>query len=84
MVIGVSRRDIRRMIDYPVPTYIVGVHERLERAFVVSVHGEMEGPISSITTGHELDCDTLKRLWDEVRAFWETRDMARTDSHFSN
>jgi hypothetical protein len=63
---------------------VVGVHEKDERAFVVSVHGEMRVAIPSITTGHELTCDTLKLLWDEVREFWHGRDMTRTASRFTN
>jgi Domain of unknown function (DUF4365) len=84
LVVGVSAQDVRRMVDFPAPTYVVGVHEDLVRAFVVSVHGEMNEPIASISTGHELNHDTLKRLWEEVRAFWQTRDMSRAQSAFLN
>jgi hypothetical protein len=37
--VAVSERDIRRMVAYPAPTYVVGVHEEEERAFIVAVHG---------------------------------------------
>jgi len=84
LAVGVSEKDIRRMVAYPAPTYVVGVHEGEERAFVVSVHEGMSAAIPSITTGHELTCDTLKRLWEEVRNFWQARDMARTTSQFPN
>jgi hypothetical protein len=82
--VEVSDKDVRRMSAFPAPTYVVGVHEDEERAFVVSVHGEMREAISSITTGHELTCDTLKLLWDEVREFWLARDMTRPGSRFPN
>ncbi len=84
LVAGVSAEDIRRMVNFNAPTYVVGIREDLERGFIVSVHGTMDKPISSITTAHEVNCKTLKRLWDEVRAFWDKRDMVRTDSHFLN
>ena len=84
LVINVSEKDVRRMVAFPAPTYVVGVHEDEERAFVVSVHGDMNALIPSITTGHELTRDTLKRLWDEVREFWQARDMSRPASHFTN
>src|SRR5688500_11029584 len=58
--VEVSDTDIRRMSAFPAPTYVVGVHEKDERAYIVSVHGEMREAIPSITTGHELTCDTLK------------------------
>jgi hypothetical protein len=82
--VEVSEKDVRRMSAFPAPTYVVGVHEDEERAFVISVHGEMQDAIPSITTGHELTSETLQRLWDEVREFWKVRDMTRTTSHFLN
>jgi hypothetical protein len=72
------------MVAYPAPTYIIGVHEREERAFVVSVHGTMSAAIPSITTAHELNCETLRQLWEEVREFWQNRDMWRAKSFFLN
>ena len=84
LVVGVSEKDIRRMVNFPAPTYVVGIREDAEKGFIVSVHGAMDEPIASITTGHELNCETLKRLWDEVKAFWEIRDMVRMNSHFLN
>jgi len=82
--VEVSQKDVRRMSNFPAPTYVVGIHEDEERAFVVSVHGEMKDAIPSITTGHELSDETLKRLWEEVREFWEARDMTRATSNFLN
>jgi len=82
--VEVADKDIRRMVAYPAPTYVVGVHESEERAFIISIHGAMAEAISSITTAHELTCDTLQRLWEEVRAFWQNRDMSRSASSFLN
>jgi hypothetical protein len=82
--VEVSERDVLRMVAYPAPTYVVGVHTDEERAFIISVHGSMSEGISSITTEHELTCETLKRLWDEVLAFWRSRDMTRPTSTFLN
>jgi hypothetical protein len=82
--VEVSEEDVRRMIAYPAPTYVIGVHQGTERAFIISVHGTMSEAISSITTAHELTCETLRRLWDEVREFWRVRDMRRSVSAFWN
>jgi hypothetical protein len=82
--IEVSEKDVRRMVAYPAPTYVVGVHEEEERAFLVSVHGTMAEAIPSITTAHELTCETLRRLWEEVREFWQGREMSRAASFFLN
>ncbi len=82
--VQVSDEDVRRMVAYPAPTYVIGVHEEQEQAFLISVHGDMRAGISSLTTAHELNCDTLRRLWDEVRAFWQGREMTRKASSFTN
>lgn len=82
--IGVTEADVQRMAAFPAPTYVVGVHEVEERAFVVSVHGGMTRAIPSITTGFELTCDTLRALWDEVRVYWQGRNSARTSSRFAD
>ncbi len=82
--VEVAEKDIRRMLSFPAPTYVIGVQEVLERAFIISVHGAMSEAIPSITTAHELTCDTLRRLWDEVRGFWQGRDMTRSTSSFTN
>ena len=82
--VEVSQADVQRMAAYPAPTYVVGVQEEEERAFVVAIYGPMQGAIPSITTGHELTPDTLKQLWDEVRAYWHDREMAQEASSFTN
>ena len=82
--VEVSEKDIRRMVAYPAPTYVVGVHEAEERAFIISVHGTMSEAVPSITTAHELTCETLRRLWDEVLEFWRSHEMAQPASVFLN
>ncbi len=34
--VAVLERDVRRMVAYPAPTYVVGVHEEEERAFIIA------------------------------------------------
>ncbi|MFL5340049.1 MAG: DUF4365 domain-containing protein [Gemmataceae bacterium] len=82
--VEVSEADVRRMAAYPAPTYVVGIHEEEERAFVVAIFGPMQEAIPSITTEYELTPDTLKRLWDEVRAYWRDREMTQEASSFTN
>jgi Domain of unknown function (DUF4365) len=82
--VKVSEEDVERMVACPVPTYVVGVHEPSERAFLIAVHGRMSGTIPSITTAHELTPDILQKLWHEVRDFWQDRGMAQVNSLFAN
>jgi len=82
--VQVSENDVARMAAFPAPTYVIGVHEDEERAFLASIHGDMREAIPSLTTEHELTDRTLKQLWNEVREFWQVRDMTRTTSLFQN
>ena len=38
----------------------------------------------AITTAHELNCVTLRLLWEEVREYWRNRRMRRKESSFTN
>ncbi len=82
--VEVSEKDIRRMVADPAPTYVVGVHEGEERSFIISVHGNLSEAIPSITTAHDLTCETLRRLWDVVREFWQGHELAQLASSFLN
>jgi hypothetical protein len=82
--IEVGGEDVRKMALYFAPTYVVGIFEPEERAFVVSVHAGMGERISSITTAHELTPETLLLLWEEVKTCWQRRDMSRMTSRFMN
>ncbi len=65
-------KDVRTMIICPIPTYLIGVDERAEIAYIVSIHGKIQNGISSIPTTHPLDRGNLKILSDEVRTYWKT------------
>jgi hypothetical protein len=80
--VRVTADDVQKMARYPAPTYVVGVDERDERAFIVCVYGNMASGFSSMTTAHELKCSTLRRLWNEVRNYWRNRNIRRKTSLF--
>src|SRR5579872_3053920 len=45
LLVQVEADDVLRMVQCPFPTYLIGVDEPHDRAFAVSVHGDMGGPI---------------------------------------
>jgi hypothetical protein len=63
---GTFGPSIFGIVLYPAPTYLIGVDERQEKAYIVAVHGSMNKKISSLSTAHELNGTSLKHLWDEV------------------
>lgn len=82
--VEVAKEDVEKMVKYPAPTYVIGVDEKQEKAYVVAVLGDMETKISSLSTAHPLNCGTLKMLWEEVRDYWKDKSMERKTSSFPN
>ena len=73
LAISSTKRDVLRLLQIPGPTYILGVHEPSRRVFVKSVHiGVAARAITRIQLAHELTPVNLRRLYDEVRAFWRS------------
>lgn len=81
--VAVPRKDVARMALYPAPTYVVGIDERREVGYIVSVCEDDRGPISGLPTHFPLNCDNLRLLWDEVRAYWARRGKGMKRSVFS-
>jgi hypothetical protein len=81
--VGVKARDVEAMVKCPVPTYLIGVAEPAGRAFIVSVHGDLKGAISSIPSKYPLDSTNLPKLWGEVQAYWKTLDLKAKTSAFT-
>jgi hypothetical protein len=82
--VKVEKSDVIGIVQYPAPTYVIGIDEIQEQAYIVAVYGRMNEKISSLNTANELNPTTLKLLWDEVRDYWKDKDMAQKKSHFTN
>ena len=82
LLVEVDEEDVRRMVQCPFPTYLIGVDEPNDRAYVVSVHGGMRGPIASMPSRYPLTPRNLRRLWEEVTAHWKKLDAAAKVSAF--
>lgn len=64
--VGVKAKDVEAMVHCPVPAYLIGVDEPAAEAYIVSMHGNLKGAISSIPTTYPLNATTLADLWTEV------------------
>ncbi|MCI0461188.1 MAG: hypothetical protein L0Z62_29930 [Gemmataceae bacterium] len=82
--VEVKKSDVIDIVHFPAPTYVIGIDERKERAYIVAVYGGMNKKISSLNTAHELTPTTLKHLWDEVSDYWKDKDMRQKSSRFTN
>lgn len=82
--VEVKKSAVLGLVRFPAPTYVIGIDEQQERAFIVAVCGDMNRKITSLNAAHELNAGTLKALWDEVRDYWKGKDMERRSSRFPN
>ncbi len=81
--VSIPRRDVRRLSLYPAPTYLVGIDERQEVGYILAVLEEMKSSIPSLPTTFPLTSANLRLLREEVRQFWDGRDMDMRQSAFS-
>ncbi len=81
--IGLSRRDVHRLALFPAPTYVIGIDERQEVGYIAAILEGMTASFSSLPTDFALDERNLRLLWEEVRQFWEGRDMSMRHSLFA-
>jgi hypothetical protein len=82
LLVQVDAADVRRMVRCPFPTYLIGVDEPNDRAYVVSVHGSISGAIASMPSRYPLTPRNLRKLWEEVTAHWKNLDATAKASAF--
>jgi hypothetical protein len=75
-----KRRALARL---PGPTYLVGVQEPLERAFIRAVNDQAGPGLYAISVANELTPDNLRVLYDEVKAFWRQQEFKPHNSAFA-
>lgn len=82
--VQVSPGDVKRMLTYPGPTYVIGIDERPghERAYIASANRPGMGPIQGLPPTFPLDAANLNALWNEVDAYWSGKNMMMSRSVF--
>jgi len=84
LAISSTKRDIRRLLQIPGPTYLLGVHEPSRRVFAKSVHsGIAARAITRIESTHELTSTNLWKLYVEVRDYWQSTQHKPIQSVFA-
>lgn len=86
--VQVSQEDVKAMIQYPGPAYLFGIDDTVSegssqgRAYVAAIDGRRRAGFSAMPTDFEVNCDTLREMWDEVKSYWAANPSAFT-SRFS-
>ena len=80
--VKVKREDVSRLNLYSAPTYIVGVNDLDNTAYVVSANGEALNPLSSMSVDNPINAVNRQALWNEVFAFWTAPTLPKLMSAF--
>jgi hypothetical protein len=80
--VEMAAADVKRASQVAAPTYLIGIDEQTEIAYVQAILDGMQHDVASISTAFPLDCTNLARLHAEVEQFWTARDMKRRTSVF--
>lgn len=69
---GFTADHVVRLAAYPAPTYVVGIHEPRQAAWILAVTGQTQAPLSSLPTAHPLNEVNRTRRYEEVAGFWRS------------
>ena len=84
LTISSKAKDIQRLKKIPGPTYLIGVHEPTQKAYIRSVHSGLPNKaITTIPLEYELTSENLRVLHSEVKEFWAGRKHKPTNSTFT-
>lgn len=82
--VKVPRDKLAGLVRYPAPTYVFGVDEVGERAFIVAAQTGGAVSLSSVRVDYPLDeAQTLQDLYNEVQTFWQDHPTLFTSSRFT-
>jgi len=70
--VSVSKASLNDMVIYPGPAYLFGIDEVDGKAFIVGIDKAVASGFSAMPATYELDCTTIRQLWDEVKAYWSS------------
>lgn len=71
--VSVTKERYNALASTAVPTYIVGVDNPAETAYISAALQPRKAKLSSLTTRYSLRESLVRqRLFDEVQAFWQT------------
>jgi len=77
--------DLDELKKMPVPTYLVGIDEKDEKGFILSVQGINEPNLSSLTTQFPINEQNIEILWSEVKSYWDSsNELTQFVSKFKN
>lgn len=70
--VGVSTERYQQLVNAWIPSYVVGIDDATEEAYIWAAGPRTAGPTSLKTQYPLRDAAVRQQLHDEVRSFWQT------------
>lgn len=81
--IAISHAGYNRLLEFPAPTYLVGVDVRSASSYIVAAQRPRDAGVYSITRAYPLASDATRiALHREVAAFWAANGRTRWKTRF--
>jgi hypothetical protein len=82
LLVRLEAADAVKLGTMKVPVYVVGIDIRSGKAYIRNVPAGATKGFVGIPTRRPLNCKAIKKLWNEVEAFWISRPAGMTSSGF--
>lgn len=82
ILVKLKAADAVKLGKMKVPVYVVGIDVHSENAYIRHVPAGATKGFTGISTRSPLNCEAIKRLWNEVEDFWNSRPAGMTSSAF--
>ena len=83
--VSVPARKFNHLVQFPVPTYLIGVDLRSETSYLAAAHRKRRRRVSSIAKVYSLSNDSVRiDLYKEVRFFWNAAKRIPQQTRFGN
>jgi hypothetical protein len=82
---NITKDDLIKLSNLPAPSYVIGIDEQEKKGFIISTNGIAIKAINTLPTKHPINEENIKKLWKEVKGFWEnSKNNDYKDNDFSS
>lgn len=68
---NITKADLEKLSNLPAPSYVIGIDEQEKKGFIISANGVTIKAINTLPTIYPINEENIKKLWNEVKDFWE-------------
>ena len=82
LMVALTKNDARKLGTMRLPAYVVGIDVISGAAYIRHVPAGAATGFAGISVRRPLNCRAIRKLWNEVEEFWNSRPQGMADSDF--